>query len=209
MPKKATNTSKAGQARQHRGDNYAWHRGNQQNRSILKNQNCWKHFGIIKTKYDQFPYFCALKPYSMSWLESLGLLGLFIGTFLAATIVPFSSDALYIAVLVATKNPVACLIVGTLGNWLGSVTTYWLGRIGKWEWIEKWFKVKPETLERQRQKVNRYGIWLALLAWVPIVGDLITLALGFYKAKPLGTIVLLLVGKFLRFLVWNLLIGAF
>jgi len=90
----------------------------------------------------------------MSWLESLGLLGLFIGTFLAATIVPFSSDALYIAVLVATKNPVACLIVGTLGNWLGSVTTYWIGRIGKWEWIEKKFKVKPETLERQKQKVD-------------------------------------------------------
>ena len=145
----------------------------------------------------------------MSWLESLGLLGLFIGTFLAATIVPFSSDALYIAVLVATKNPVSCLIVGTLGNWLGSVTTYWIGRIGKWEWIEKWFKVKPETLERQKEKVDRYGIWLALLAWVPIVGDIITLALGFYKAKPFGTIALLLVGKFLRFLVWNLLIGAF
>ena len=144
----------------------------------------------------------------MSWLESLGLLGLFIGTFLAATIVPISSSALYIAVLVATKNPVACLIVGTLGNWLGSVSTYWIGRIGKWEWIEKWFKVKPETLERQKQKVDRYGIWLALLAWVPIAGDAITLALGFYKAKPFGTMVLLLIGKFLRFLVWNFIIGA-
>ena len=131
----------------------------------------------------------------MSWLESLGLLGLFIGTFLAATIVPISSSALYIAVLVATKNPVACLIVGTLGNWLGSVSTYWIGRIGKW-------------LEQQKEKVDRYGIWLALFAWVPIVGDLITLALGFYKARPFGTMVLLLVGKFLRFLVWNMLIGA-
>ena len=156
----------------------------------------------------RFPIFATQKTHSMSWLESLGLLGLFLGTFLAATIVPFSSSALYIAVLVATKNPVACLIVGTLGNWLGSVTTYWIGRIGRWEWIEKWFKVKPETLEQQRQKVDRYGIWLALLAWVPIAGDMITLALGFYKAKPLGTTVLLLIGKFLRFLVWNILIGA-
>ena len=70
----------------------------------------------------------------MSWLESLGLLGLFIGCYLAATFVPISSSALYVAVLIATKNPVACLVVGTLGNWLGSVTTYWIGRIGKWEW---------------------------------------------------------------------------
>ena len=93
----------------------------------------------------------------MSWLESLGLLGLFLGTFLAATIVPFSSDALYVAVLMATHNPVGCLVVGTLGNWLGSVTTYWIGRIGRWEWIERWFKVSPEAMERQKKKVDARG----------------------------------------------------
>ena len=60
----------------------------------------------------------------MEWLEGLGLLGLFIGTFLAATIFPFSSDALYIGILAAVGDPVGCLIVGTLGNWLGSVATY-------------------------------------------------------------------------------------
>ena len=125
-----------------------------------------------------------------------------------ATIVPFSSDALYVAVLMATHNPVGCLVVGTLGNWLGSVTTYWIGRIGRWEWIERWFKVSPEAMERQKKKVDRYGIWLALLAWVPFIGDVFTLALGFFKTKPVGTILLLLVGKFLRFLVWNFIIGA-
>ena len=59
----------------------------------------------------------------MEWLQGLGLLGLFLGTFLAATIFPFSSDALYIAILAATKEPLSCLIVGTVGNWLGSVLT--------------------------------------------------------------------------------------
>ena len=107
-----------------------------------------------------------------------------------------------------THNPVGCLVVGTLGNWLGSVTTYWIGRIGRWEWIERWFKVSPEAMERQKKKVDRYGIWLALLAWVPFIGDVFTLALGFFKTKPLGTMLLLLVGKFLRFLVWNFIIGA-
>ena len=93
-------------------------------------------------------------------LESLGLLGLFIGTFLAATILPFSSDALYIAVLAATKDPIGCLAVGTVGNWLGSVVTYWIGWIGRWEWIEKWFKVKRETLEKQKVKIDKYGVCL-------------------------------------------------
>lgn len=143
----------------------------------------------------------------MEWLESMGLFGLFIGTFLAATVLPFSSDVLYIAILAATKEPVSCLIVGTLGNWLGSVLTYGMGWIGKWEWIEKWFKVKHETLVRQKARIDRYGVWLALLAWVPFIGDVIAIALGFYKTKPFWTITLLLIGKFGRFLVWNFVYG--
>ena len=90
----------------------------------------------------------------MEWLQSLGLLGLFIGTFLAATVLPFSSDALYLGILAVTGDVWGCLAVGTLGNWLGSVVTYWMGWIGKWEWIEKWFKVKPETLEKQKIKID-------------------------------------------------------
>lgn len=142
----------------------------------------------------------------MGGLQQLGLLGLFIGTFLAATVVPFSSDALYVAILLATKNPVACLVVGTLGNWLGSITTYWLGRVAKWEWLEKTFKVRKETLEKQKVKIDKYGVWLALLSWIPIAGDVIALALGFYKSPALWTILLLLAGKFGRFLVWTLLL---
>ena len=143
----------------------------------------------------------------MEFLESLGLLGLFIGTFLAATILPFSSDALYLAVLAATGNPAGCLISGTAGNWLGSIVTYWMGWIGRWEWIEKWFKVKPETLQKQKENIDRFGVWLALICWVPFIGDVIAIALGFYRTPPVRTAVLLLIGKFLRFLVWNLLFG--
>ena len=145
----------------------------------------------------------------MEWLEGLGLLGLFIGTFLAATIFPLSSDALYLAILAATANPVGCLLVGTLGNWLGSVFTFWIGWIGRWEWIENWFKLKPETLQKQKEKVDRYGVWLAFICWVPFIGDVIAIALGFYKTRPLGTIILMLVGKFVRFLAWNLIYGLF
>lgn len=144
----------------------------------------------------------------MFGLENLGLLGLFIGNVLAATVVPFSSDALYIAVLAVIKRPLACFLVGTAGNWIGSLVTYYMGRLGKWEWIEKWFKVKPETLEKQQQKVSKYGVWLALIAWVPIIGDVLVIALGFYKTPQGWTALLLLVGKALRFLAWTLLMGA-
>lgn len=145
----------------------------------------------------------------MEWLQGLGLLGLFLGTFLAATIFPFSSDALYLAILAATANPIGCLIVGTLGNWLGSVFTFWIGWLGRWEWIEKFFKVNPETLQKQKEQVNKYGAWLALTCWAPFIGDVIAIALGFYKIRPLWTITLMLVGKLSRFLVWNLIYGLF
>ena len=139
----------------------------------------------------------------MFGLESLGLLGLFLGTFLAATIFPFSSDALYVAVLLATKRHLDCLVIGTLGNWLGGVTTYWLGRLAKWEWIEKTFKVREDTLQKQKKNIDKYGVWLALLSWVPGIGDVINIALGFYKTPAVWTIFLLLVGKFARFAIWT------
>lgn len=145
----------------------------------------------------------------MVGLESLGLWGLFLGAFLAATIVPFSSDALYLAVLIATKDPLGCFLYGTIGNWLGGITTYWIGWLGRWEWIERWFKVKHETLEKQKIKIDKYGVWMALLSWVPIIGDVIVIALGFYKTRPLWTIILLLVGKAARFVVWNYIYGVF
>ena len=66
-----------------------------------------------------------------------------------------------------------------------------------------------ETLEKQKQKIDRFGVWLALIAWVPVIGDVVVIALGFYKTHPLWTSILLLIGKAGRFLVWNLLVSGF
>ena len=141
-------------------------------------------------------------------LGAWGLWGLFVGTFLASTIVPFSADVLYITMLQMTSNPWACLIVAALGNWLGNLTTFGLGRLGRWDWIEKYFKVDRAKLEKQKVYIDKYGIWLALVSWLPFVGDLFTLALGFHKTNPWLTALLFLVGRFLRFFFWTLLLGA-
>ena len=145
----------------------------------------------------------------MEWLESLGLLGLFIGSALAASIFPFSSDVLYIAVLATTGKGVGCFLAATSGSWVGSLFTYWLGWLGKMEWIEKWLKVSREKLEKQQAKVQKYGVWLALLSGVPVIGDILVLALGFYKTSPGWTFLMLLIGKVIRFLFWNLIVGLF
>lgn len=141
----------------------------------------------------------------MDSLIDLGYLGLFIGSFLASTVIPMSADVLLIGILALGGNVWACLVIATLGNWLGGLTSYWIGWIGKWEWIEKWLKVKQEQLEKQKEKVDKYGSLLALLTWLPLIGDLFALALGFYKINPRTSAFYMLVGRFARFLVWTLL----
>ena len=143
----------------------------------------------------------------LDFLAEYGLLGLFIGSFLAATVVPFSADVLLVGMLVAGANsPVALLLVATLGNWLGGVTSYGIGRIGKWEWIEK-LHVSRESLEKQKSRIDCFGAPIALLTWVPFVGDVFAVALGFYRVKFLPAIFWMLIGKGARFICWYLLLS--
>ena len=141
-------------------------------------------------------------------LLDLGYLGLFVGSFLAATIVPFSADVLLIGMLVAGGAPWLVIGIATAGNFLGGLTSYGIGRIGKWEWIEK-LGVKPETLEKQKAKVDRWGAWLALLSWVPFVGDIFAVALGFYRSKFVPSAIFMLIGKAGRFVMWYLIYTLF
>ena len=141
----------------------------------------------------------------MESLLDYGLIGLFIGSFLAATVVPFSSDLLVIGMLALGGDPVLTIAVATLGNWLGGLTSYWLGWLGKLEWLERWFRVKRETIERQKERVERWGAWLALLTWLPFAGDIFAVVLGFYKVRFLPSALWMLVGKCGRFIVWALL----
>ena len=122
-----------------------------------------------------------------------GLIGLFIGSFLAATVVPFSADVLLVGLLAAGIEPWSAIIVATLGNWIGGATSYGIGRLGKWEWIEK-LHVSRESLEKQKAKIDRFGAPIALLSWVPFVGDVFAVALGFYRVKFLPAMIWMLIG---------------
>lgn len=142
----------------------------------------------------------------LTFLQGWGLLGLFLGSFLAATVVPFSSDALLVGMLLAGAPPLPCLLWATLGNWLGGLTSFAIGWAGRWEWIERWFRVKRATLERQRARVERWGAWLALLTWLPVIGDIFAIALGFYRCPVIKSALFMLIGKAFRFLLWTALL---
>ncbi len=141
----------------------------------------------------------------MDGLLELGYLGLFLGTFLAGTVIPMSSDVLLVGMLAAGADSVACLLVASVGNWLGAMTSYGLGWYAKWSWLERGFGVRPETLEKQKARIDRYGVWLAAVYWAPLIGMVFMIALGLYKIRPRTTALLALSGSFARFLFWILL----
>ncbi|MDL2319873.1 DedA family protein [Alistipes sp. OttesenSCG-928-B03] len=140
----------------------------------------------------------------MEWLAEYGYIGLFFGGFLAATIIPLSSDALLVLLLATGADPVKCVVAATLGNWLGGLTSYGLGWLGKWKWIEKWFKVTPEKLEKQRGRIQKYGSLLAFFTWFPLIGDVISIGLGFYKIDFRKSALFMLIGRATRFILWTM-----
>lgn len=133
-------------------------------------------------------------------LQDLGLFGLFLGCLLSATIIPFSSEALVAGALLLDYSPWTVILVATLGNTIGGMTCYLLGWLCKWSWIERFLKVKEETLKKAHQKVEKYGSFAALLTWLPIIGDPIALAMGLLRTRVVPTTVLMFIGKGLRYM---------
>lgn len=137
-------------------------------------------------------------------LSGAGLWGLFLACFLAATILPFSSEAVLAAMALGPWSGITLLAVASVGNWLGGLSTFGLGWLGNAERIARWLRTGPAKAQRWQAGVSRFGAWLALLCWVPVIGDPIALALGVFKAKPVPVALLMLVGKAGRyaFVIW-------
>lgn len=143
----------------------------------------------------------------MEFLYDYGVLGLFVASFLAATVLPFSSEAL-LSLLIATDfNTAHCIAAATLGNWLGGMSSYYLGYLGKWEWIEKYLNVKHKSIEKWHQRLYKRGAVFAFFSWLPFVGDIFAVGLGLIRANWKITAIAMLTGKFLRYLVWGWLSG--
>ena len=132
--------------------------------------------------------------------EAAGLWGLFLACFLAATIVPFSSEAVLAAATFGPWSNGTLILVASLGNWLGGLTTYLLGRLCNAPLMRR-LRLDPSSADRWQRPVKRYGAWLALLCWAPIIGDVIALALGLCRVRPVPVALLMLIGKAARYAV--------
>jgi len=124
---------------------------------------------------------------------------LFASAFLAATILPFYSEVVLFAMIRAGEPAGLLLAVAAVGNTLGSVVNWVLGRYLLHFQHKKWFYFKPEQIEKMQAWFQRYGVWSLLLAWMPIGGDPLTLVVGIMRVNLWLFIVLVGIGKTLRY----------
>lgn len=127
------------------------------------------------------------------------LLTLFFVSLLAATVLPFYSEVLFGGLVLQGHDPLALWAVATCGNTLGSVVNWALARYLLRFQDRRWFPFRPDRLGRAQRWFSRYGKWSLLLAWAPAGGDALTFVAGLLGTR-LGIFVLLVgVGKGLRY----------
>lgn len=138
----------------------------------------------------------------MEFLIEYGYIGVFVASFLAATILPFSSEIVLTGVLLGGATYWPCIIAATTGNFLGGMTCYWLGMIGKMEWIRKYLRINTDRIERVRLWMQDRGAWMGFWVFLPGVGDIIAVVLGFMRSNVWIVAASMLVGKALRYWIW-------
>ena len=131
-----------------------------------------------------------------------GYLGLFIASFLGATIIPFSSELVLSLLIIKGYDFNLSLLVATTGNWLGGLSSYFLGRLGKWSILEKYFRLKKEKIVKFKTNIDKWGSLLAFFCWLPIIGDPIAVGLGFFRTNYLLVALWMFMGKLIRYIVW-------
>ncbi len=130
-----------------------------------------------------------------------GYPGQFISSFLAATILPLSSEIVLVLLLANNYDPTVTIAVATLGNVLGSVVNYAMGFWGSQMVLQRILRISRQEMASARKRFSRYGVFSLFFAWVPIVGDPLTVVAGALKINWLIFLSLVTAGKLLRYLV--------
>lgn len=140
----------------------------------------------------------------LDFLISYGCVGMFIASFFAGSVFPFSSEAVMTGLQLIGTPLVPLFISATTGNVLGSMFNYWVGSLGDPVKVQKYTHVSPEKMERALVFVQKYGAWLGFFTFIPVVGSVLSVTLGFLRANPWLSLLSITLGKSLRyaFLIW-------
>lgn len=135
------------------------------------------------------------------FLQQYGYWGMLLAAFLAGSFFPFSSEAVMLGLLAAGLHPIPLVIYGTIGNVAGSLFNYFVGRMGRLEWIERYLHVKRRDIDKAQHFMAGHGAWMGFFAFLPILGSAITIALGLMRANFWICLVSIALGKAIRYVI--------
>ena len=139
-------------------------------------------------------------------LTEWGLPGLFMAALLAGSVLPISSEVILVALVKFGLDSTSCLIAATIGNTIGGITCYWFGHLGKIDWIEKYFKIKRTRVDRMQERLQNKGSYMAFFSFLPVVGPLIAVSLGYMRSNVWLTTGSMFMGKMIRYVLVLLII---
>ena len=131
-----------------------------------------------------------------------GLPGMFITAFLAGSFIPFSSEVVMAGLIAAGIPSFELFICASIGNILGGMFNYCVGRQGNEAWIHKYLRLPPKKLNKGIEQVKRYGHWAGLLSWIPIFGSVTTIAMGYLRLNAFHSFLSIAAGKTIRYYIW-------
>ena len=145
----------------------------------------------------------------IDFLIGNGYWGMLIASFLAGSVFPFSSEVVMAALMATGLDPWLLAFYGTIGNVLGALLNYGIGRLGKVEWFEKYLHVKQKDLDRAERIVAGRGAWMGFFAFLPILGSAITVLLGLMRSNIVITFIAITLGKIFRYIILIYGVGLF
>ncbi len=137
----------------------------------------------------------------MEYFTEFGYVGLFLASFLAATILPLSSEVVLSFLLLNGLNPTILVSLATFGNVLGSFLNYAIGLWGGVFLVKKVLKISEDEFGKAQQIFKKYGVLSLFFAWVPVIGDPLTVVAGALKINLLIFFILVASGKLIRYII--------
>ena len=92
-----------------------------------------------------------------------------------------------------------------MGSWVGGISSYYLGWLGRWDIVEKYSKLTKEKIKAYQSKISKWGGLIAFFSWAPVLGDSIAVTLGFFGINVYTVTFWMLISKSIRFIVWGYL----
>lgn len=144
------------------------------------------------------------------WLVHYGLSSLFLLSFLASTLIPLGSEWMVAAMLLAGKSPAAVVAVATAGNYLGALTTYWIGLYGGDFLKRRVLRMDDKSMKKAERFYDRFGSYSLLFSFLPVVGDPLCLVGGVLRVGFVRFSLLVVAGKLGRYaaVAWITVAGA-